>query len=180
MFLITTIILIFNTMAIDTASHILFDFTPTSDLDNWRVVDDRVMGGRSSGNFSINEAGHGRYSGEVSLDNNGGFSSLRHFFKEMNVNDFSKICIVLKGDQKDYQIRLKSNRYDRHSYTKQISTTGEWQTIEIQLSEMTPTFRGRQLNMVNYPGKILSEFAILIGNKQAERFELEIDKIYLT
>ncbi len=32
----------------------LFDFNTTSDISNWRVVDDVVMGGRSSGNFKIN------------------------------------------------------------------------------------------------------------------------------
>jgi len=158
----------------------IFDFTSSADLSNWRVVDDGVMGGRSEGSFNINEDGHGVYRGEVSLENNGGFSSLRYQLAEIDVNDFSKICIVLKGDHKDYQIRVKSSRDDRHSYTSSISTNGAWQTIEITLSDMTPTFRGRQLSIPNYPAEQLSEFAILIGNEKEEKFELLIDKIFLT
>ena len=39
----------------------------------WQVIDDGVMGGRSKGNFAINEEGNAVFEGTVSLDNNGGF-----------------------------------------------------------------------------------------------------------
>ena len=178
MHLNTSLLIIALTMSVDIPPHTLFDFSASADISNWRIIDDGVMGGRSQGNFHINNDGHGHFTGNVSLENNGGFSSLRFSFKEMKVNDFSKICIVLKGDQRNYQVRLKSSRYDRHSYTKSISTSGEWQTIEILMSEMIPTFRGRQLNMPNYPGEQLAEFAILIGNKRAEQFNIELDTIF--
>lgn len=177
---IITILIIIMSMPSELEPLTLFDFSTSSDLSNWRVIDDGVMGGLSEGNFSLNQDGHGHYTGDVSLDNNGGFSSLRLLTNEINVNDFTKICIVLKGDGKDYQVRLKSSRYDRHSYTASISTTGAWQTIEIMMSDMAPTFRGRRLDIPNYPVELLSEFAILIGNKKAERFDLLIDKIFLT
>jgi len=45
---------------------------------------------------------------------------------------------------------------------------------------METTFRGTQLDIPNYPVDFIAEFAILIGNKKAERFDLEIDKIFLT
>jgi NADH dehydrogenase [ubiquinone] 1 alpha subcomplex assembly factor 1 len=53
---------------------LLYDFQSDSDLKNWNVVDDRVMGGQSLGNLEINAEGFGRYWGQVSLENNGGFS----------------------------------------------------------------------------------------------------------
>ena len=59
---------------------ILFDFNIKSDISNWKVVDDVVMGGRSNGNFELNKNGYGVFSGNVSLENNGGFSSLRYRF----------------------------------------------------------------------------------------------------
>ena len=157
---------------------VLFDFSKASDLYRWRIVDDVVMGGRSDGRFSLDEKGNGHFRGRVSLENNGGFSSLRYDNKTISVNDFSQICIVLKGDGKDYQIRTKRSRYDRHSYSSEISTSGEWETICLTMNDMRPTFRGYQLNIPNYPGDQLSEFAILIGNKRAEEFDLRIDKIY--
>ena len=40
-------------------SPLIFDFNKKSDIQNWRIVDDVVMGGRSSGNFRLNAEGHG-------------------------------------------------------------------------------------------------------------------------
>ncbi|MFT7605864.1 MAG: NADH dehydrogenase [ubiquinone] 1 alpha subcomplex assembly factor 1 [Saprospiraceae bacterium] len=158
---------------------VLFDFTKNCDLTNWRVVDDVVMGGRSDGHFDVNEAGHGIFHGKVSLENNGGFSSVRYRFDQKNVAGFTKITIRMKGDGKEYQFRVKSDQYDRHSYIYYFQTTGEWQTVEIPLNEMAPAFRGMKLRIPNYPGKVMEELAFLISNKKAESFILEIDDILL-
>jgi hypothetical protein len=161
------------------SSTIIFDFNPSSDLSNWRIVDDVVMGGRSNGNFKLNDAGHGLFSGEVSLENNGGFSSLRYQFNTKEINDFKKVTIHLKGDGKRYQFRVKSKKYDQHSYITYFTTSGEWETIEIKLDKMYPSWRGMKLDMDNYPGETMEEIAFLISNKKAESFQLEIDKIEL-
>lgn len=157
----------------------LFNFNPESDLQDWLVVDDVVMGGRSDGRFFLSEEGHGVFTGEVSLENNGGFSSVRYRFAPKAVSGFTKAVIRLRGDGKRYQFRVKSNSSDQHSYIAYFQTTGDWQTLEIPLSEMYPTFRGRKLNMPDYPGERLSEVAFLIANKRAESFRLEIDCITL-
>ncbi len=44
---------------------------------------------------------------------------------------------------------------------------------------MYPAFRGRTLNMDNLKPNKIEEIAILIGNKKAEKFRLEIDSISL-
>jgi len=51
--------------------------------------------------------------------------------------------------------------------------------IEIKLSDLIPTFRGRLLDMENYDGNELEELGFLIGNKKDEQFELIIDNIIL-
>mgnify|MGYP001794145454 CR=1 FL=1 len=61
-------------------THTLFDFKKDSSLAGWSIVDDVVMGGRSAGHFKINREGHGEFYGTVSLENNGGFSSVRYAF----------------------------------------------------------------------------------------------------
>jgi len=40
-------------------SQIIFDFDIRRDINNWRVLDDIVMGGRSLGNFDADKNGHG-------------------------------------------------------------------------------------------------------------------------
>lgn len=158
---------------------VIFDFNTNSDLSEWRVVDDTVMGGRSAGNIKLNSAGHALFHGDVSLENNGGFSSLRHRFESKQISCFTTVKITLKGDGKSYQFRVKSHRYDRHSYIYPFQTTGEWETIEVPLDQMVPKFRGRSLDLPNYPARVLEEIAFLISNKRAEAFSLEIDSITL-
>lgn len=157
----------------------LFDFNNDRDLSGWYVVDDGVMGGRSAGNLEINEDGNGIFFGDVSLENNGGFSSIRYRFEQRDISPHQLCKIRLKGDGKRYQFRVKTDKYDRHSYIFHFETSGEWQTIQIPLAEMYPAFRGRKLNMVNYPAHQLEELSFMIGNKKAESFKLELDWIEL-
>ena len=63
------------------------------------------------------------------------------------------------------------------SYITHFVTTGDWQDIEIDLTEMYPSYRGRKLDKPNYPKINVEQIAFLIGNKKEQRFKLEIDKI---
>ena len=161
------------------AEIVIYDFNDTSDLRDWRVVDDVVMGGVSSGNFDLTEEGHGLFYGKVSTENYGGFSSIRHRASIKDVDKYSHLVLKVKGDGKKYQIRIKASRFHYHSYIQYFQTDQSWQTIRIPLKDMYPTFRGRELNMENYNASTIKEIAFLIGNKRNENFQLLIDKIYL-
>ncbi len=161
------------------SSMVIFDFNKESDISDWKIVNDAVMGGQSSSKFYLNDDGYGVFKGNVSLENNGGFASLRHRFAQKNIEGYKKVTIHLKGDGKRYQFRAKTNKEDQQAYTSHFETTGEWQTIDIMLSELQPTFRGRKLNMPNFPAEELEEVGFMIANKVNENFELVIDKIVL-
>ncbi|WP_245925554.1 CIA30 family protein [Algibacter marinivivus] len=172
-------IILFSFCLIAQISMTLFNFNSKSDISNWRTIDDVVMGGRSNGSFKINDAGNGLFYGEVSLENNGGFSMVEYRFETKEVNKFSKVCIRLKGDGKPYQFRVKTNTSDRHSYVASFNTSGDWEIIEISFKTLSPAFRGRKLDIPNYDGSHMEVLAFLIGNKKAESFSLEIDTIVL-
>ena len=158
---------------------VLFNFSKQSDLSQWQVVNDGVMGGLSEGQFTLNDEGHGVYTGKVSLANNGGFSSLRFRFQQREIHGFEYIVLRLKGDGKRYQLRLKNDQTQRHSYIQYVETHGEWQTIRLKLVDFYPWFRGVPLRIPNYDGRSIGELAFLIGNKKEEAFELTIDAISL-
>jgi len=157
----------------------LFNFNPSSDITNWNIVDDVVMGGRSNSTFSISDRGTGFFRGKVSLENNGGFSMVQYRFDTKEVDEFSKVIIKIKGDGKQYQFRIKTNNSDYYAYIATFKTSGDWETISIPFDTMYPAFRGRTLDAENYPGKQMEMIAFLIGNKKAENFKLEIDTIKL-
>jgi len=158
---------------------ILFDFTALSDLERWEVEDDVVMGGRSEGHLDISESGHAVFHGVVSLENNGGFSSIQHFFDPMDVSGFTTARIRLKGDGKRYLFLIESEPDAYHYYVHEFQTGTDWQTVDIPLHEMQPVRRGDPLDLPNYQGDTLAQIRILIGNERRESFHLEIDRIWL-
>ena len=159
--------------------HIIFNFNKNSSISNWIVVDDVVMGGKSNGNFQLNKDGKGVFSGKISLDNNGGFSSVRYGFNKLNIEKFKSIVLKIKGDGKNYQFRIKHKSNDYASYITSFSSSGEWQEIEIPLNSMYPSFRGSKLDAPNFYHKSIEEVTFLIANKKNEEFIILIDKIEL-
>jgi len=170
---------LFLTIAMLTSSITLFDFSAGLNLDRWAVVNDGVMGGLSKGALEITGEGHGRFSGTVSLENYGGFTSIRCAVADIVVSEGSKIQLRIKGDGKDYQFRVKHKARDYQSYITTFSTTGAWETIEIPLNDLYPSWRGQKLDMPNFDRSSINEFTFLIANKRNETFELLIDKVVL-
>ncbi|WP_430400820.1 CIA30 family protein [Flavobacterium sp.] len=160
-------------------STIIYDFNKKSSTRDWRVIDDGVMGGMSQGRFSINSEGNGLFEGTISLENNGGFSSIRYGFDKIKVNPQSTVSILLKGDGKSYQFRIKDKYNNYYSYITTFETTGEWQTVELKLSDLYPSFRGRKLDLPNFRSDSFDEIVFLIANKRNETFKLTLDKISL-
>ena len=162
------------------SSEIIFNYNKTNPTANWKVVDDVVMGGKSSGVFYLDEHGKGVFKGHVSLENNGGFSTVKYSFNRTCTKEGSKIRFTVKGDGKMYQFRIKSKSSDKHAYINYFKSTKDWKTFEFTLSDMYPTFKGRKLDIPNYDADGLEEIAFLIGNKKEEDFKLEIESIVLS
>lgn len=155
---------------------ILSDFSK-NEINDWLVVDDTVMGGNSFGNFEISPNGKGVFYGNISLENNGGFSSIRYRFAPINIRQYSIIRIRLKGDRKRYQLRIKDDSRSGYSYINYFETSGIWEEIEIPFRSLYPSFRGRKLGGTNFDKSIIEEIGFLIGNKREEGFKLIIDFI---
>lgn len=155
----------------------LVDFKKNPTTNNWNVVDDIVMGGRSLGTFTLSQEGYGQFSGKVSLENNGGFSSIKYDMQTVTVKPNSIIRIRLKGDGNAYQFRVKDKRRHSYSYITTFDTTGEWQTLEFTLADFYPTFRGRKVDLPNFDQATIEELRFLIGNKKAQLFQLLIETV---
>ncbi|WP_321288179.1 CIA30 family protein [uncultured Sunxiuqinia sp.] len=158
---------------------VLVEFSENSDLQAWFVINDGVMGGQSTSSFNLNADGNGLFKGKVSLENNGGFASVHYRFDPLEIANAKTLALYLKGDGKRYQARIYANTNDRYSYIAYFETSGEWETIEVPLANMYPSFRGRKLDQPNFSATHIEEIALLIGNKKAESFQLEIQKILL-
>ncbi|MHC4292119.1 MAG: CIA30 family protein, partial [Planctomycetota bacterium] len=97
---------LFTATASETAGKPLFDFSEESVADQWISVNDNVMGGISEGQFRITDDKTLEFSGRLSLENNGGFASIRTKPRDLNINGYDTIGLRLKGDGRTYYFNL--------------------------------------------------------------------------
>lgn len=152
----------------------IYTFSTTTNIKEWRIVNDGVMGGLSKSSLVLTDAGFGQFSGHVSLANNGGFASIQLDTTIQLAEEMKFIVLRLKGDGKRYEFRLKGDISQSESYVHQFSTSGEWETIKLEISAFYPQFRGRTLNIPNFNYNSIEQFGFLIANKQEEDFEILI------
>ncbi len=164
----------------DDPETILFDFNADTPPNAWRTQDDVVMGGRSDGHFEITEEGHGHFWGKVSLENNGGFSSIQTFFDSpRDLGEATSFQLRLRGDGKDYTFRVKGSEDQRywHQFTFPTKVSEEWETISIPFSAMEAMHHGEPVDVPNFAGGQAVGLQLLIGNGVAEEFEMELDSV---
>jgi hypothetical protein len=157
----------------------IYTFSSQSIIKEWRPVNDDVMGGISKSSLRITSAGHGQFSGHVSLANNGGFASIQLNTTIQRTEEQKFIVLRVKGDGKNYEFRLKGSISQSESYVHPFSTSGEWENIKLAISEFYPQFRGSKLNIPTFNFNNITQLSFLIANKQDEDFELLIDWIGL-
>jgi hypothetical protein len=147
---------------------------------DWFVVNDGVMGGRSSSTLKGEDGGVAVFEGYLSLENNGGFASVRTAVPERALAGASSVLLRVRGDGKRYQLRLRPpGRSDGVAFAAGFQTTaGRWTTVELPLESFEPTFRGYRPRGVGPldAGKI-GQVGIMLTDKQEGPFRLEIDWI---
>ena len=85
------------------------DFTNPNEAQNWVIVNDTVMGGRSKAAITLKD-GSLVFSGDLSLQNNGGFASTRRIDQAISWDTGKPFEIKVLGDGRNYQFRLRTNR----------------------------------------------------------------------
>ena len=149
--------------------------------DQWRIVNDDVMGGISSSKAVVKDDKI-TFTGNVSLENNGGFASLRSPVKDCNFENFSGIEIKIKGDGKRYSISMKETTYfSGYFYTSSFETNkDEWIVAQIPFNQFKLYYLGKDINSSKkIPLDNIKEISLLIGDKQEGEFKAEIDYIML-
>lgn len=157
-----------------------YDFINLTD-QQYMVVNDSVMGGRSSSQLKPTEDGL-RFTGTVSLDNNGGFASARMIWPLAipPMNTGGVIALRVTGDGKAYQFRLRTNRgFDGAAYSQRFETLSNTsQTIYLPVDEFVPTYRGRVLSdMPPLRLKDVQQMGVLIADKQTGEFAITLHQL---
>ncbi len=163
-----------------TETVVLTDFTEPPDFDLWFSVNDVVMGGMSGGSLVQADDSVALFGGFLSLENNGGFASVRTRPVDWKLDGYTGIRLRVRGDGRRYQFRLRTDdRFDGMAYRHEFgSGDGEWLEIDLPFAEFEASFRGRIVTDAGpvEPSKI-RQIGFLIADKQPGEFSLHIDRI---
>ena len=158
------------------AGKMVVDFA-RAQPSSWRAVNDGVMGGLSQSQLRGNDAGTAVFTGVVSLENNGGFASVRTLLGEVDLSECDGLAVRVRGDGKRYRLRLRNvDRFDGIAYQATFDTASDvWQVVEIPFASFLPTYRGRMPR--DAPPLDISkirQIGFMIADKQEGGFRLEI------
>ncbi|MFT5587528.1 MAG: NADH dehydrogenase [ubiquinone] 1 alpha subcomplex assembly factor 1 [Cognaticolwellia sp.] len=149
----------------------------------WIVVNDTVMGGVSTSSVSMDDSV--RFIGELSLEQNGGFTSMRAPLPRQAMEETRAIRLTLRGDGRTYDFTLRRRDVPMRagSYRVSVPTQAEDLTVvELPLAEFRPTSFGRPVAGAPALDTNLSridEVGFLLADKQPGPFALELISLEL-
>jgi len=169
--------ILFSKAALASGS-LMIDLTQPNEHQQWRATNDNVMGGISQGGFSF-DGKTGLFSGELSLENNGGFSSVNRPI-ELPSKTVSQVELAFIGDGRPYQLRFTTwkNGY-RTNYKHDFSTIkGKKLSKVFNLNNFQAVYRGRLINDApELTASDIKQVGLLIADKQAGPFSLNLIEI---
>ena len=152
-----------------------------SGVKGWQTVLDGVMGGRSTGRIAAGEGGTLRFTGELSLENNGGFSQIRTAVPEGTYAGTTGLIMRVKGDGRSYQCDIRSSRLRLMAggYQSVFKTkVGEWTEVEIPFDQcVANSFGQRMRNAPALDPASIESVGITLADKQEGPFAIEVDWI---
>ncbi len=161
---------------------LLFDFIDRGAVTEWGAIDDRVMGGISSSQLRHDPTGHAVFEGNVSLERNGGFASIRSTPAGRGKPGTQTCFIEARATGRRFKLSLLiDDAFDSINYQASFAPEPTWQTLHIPLATFRATFRGRDVPGAPAldPARI-RQVGLMVAERQAGASALEVRRIGLT
>lgn len=160
---------------------LLIPFDGSEGDPDWYTRNDDVMGGISDSRFERTDDGTGVFAGALSLENNGGFATIRSEAKDLGLEPFKGLRIRVKGDGREYGVSALAGdeRNRSRAWRKKFNApAGVWTTVDIPFEDMVLNIRGRRYPDVGPPERSkVRSFSFIIADKDESPFQLELDWI---
>ena len=170
---------LFTNSPLSAAEKNVASFETEESLKSWTSVNDGVMGGVSKGGFERTEQGTLLFTGDLSLENRGGFASIRMKPSALGLDGMSALVVKAKGDGRTYWVDLRVNdQMSASSYRAYLPTTaGEWQETRIPLADFKLQAFGRDLPLKAINAAKVASVGFTLADKKAGPFSLEIEVV---
>lgn len=158
-----------------------FDFGNDKAGSDWVVVNDTVMGGVSRSQLEMTDESLS-FTGDLSLENNGGFVSMRSPYSQYDLSDAKEISFRVRGEGGTFALMLERHQaWYLPSYRTYFEPTSEWQTFKVKLKDIDEwTIQGKTGKKLN---KEIAAKLIRMGfiklDKKPGPFSLEVDYIQI-
>ena len=164
---------------VESQSRSLFEFSGNQALSKWQIVNDGVMGGRSSSRVELAPEGEMKFSGVLSLANNGGFASTRSRGSSLGLKRGDTIVLRVKGDGRKYTFNAYvPRRRMAFSYRVEFKTKkDQWIDVRIPLDQLVATSFGRVVRGARLDPTEVNSVGILLGDKQPGSFQILVKSI---
>jgi NADH dehydrogenase [ubiquinone] 1 alpha subcomplex assembly factor 1 len=150
----------------------------------WEIINDVIMGGHSESRINMTPEKTALFEGEVSLENDGGFASVRTDIGDHFLDGFKGLSVRVRGDGKRYRLRVRTvDAPEGFAYqTSFVTQADTWLTLHMPFSAFEPFSRGVVVpNAPPLTRSDIRQIGLMIADKQPGLFRLEIDwvKAYL-
>jgi hypothetical protein len=153
------------------------DFDDAAANGRWRMVNDNVMGGRSLGDVSF-DGGVMTFAGSINT-NGGGFSSTRLRLQPGELAGVDTILLRVKTDGRPYRLLVEDDRQTRRRISHRgdfaAPASDDWQLVEIDLNNLTPTWRGNRMRADPLHVDRAITLGITLVDDADGPFELQVD-----
>ncbi len=184
MFLVVACLALFQSVGMAQTVQSLFAFSDSGDASEWQIVNDGVMGGRSSSQANIvktdGDEGVLKFTGNLSLENNGGFASVRSRPSgSLGLDAGETIVLRVKGDGRRYTFNLYTpDRRTAFSYQMDFDTKAdEWTDVRLPVDKFVAHSFGRKMSNMRLTPNQVQSVGILLGDKKPGPFQILIDSI---
>lgn len=153
----------------------LVDLGGAPGVPAWVVVDDTVMGGRSAAQVAVAD-GLLRFAGVLSLEQGGGFASVRSVGAAWNLADAVSLVLHLRGDGRAWQLRLYDDvpwQGQRITHTASLAVGRDWAWAEVMLQALVPVFRGRQVPAPALARERVTGIGLMLADRRPGPFRIE-------
>ena len=170
---------LFTQAPLSAAEKTVASFESDEPLKSWTSVNDGVMGGISKGGFKRSEQSTLLFTGDLSLENNGGFASIRMKPSALGLSGMSALVVKARGDGRTYWVDLRvTNQMNASSYRAYLPTTaGEWQETRIPFADFKLQAFGRELPVKPLSVAAVTSVGFTLADKKAGPFALEIGAV---
>ena len=176
------LLMVGSTMMAADEDRMLFDFGQPDAAKEWQTVNDGVMGGVSDGRFKMTDNKTMEFFGTLSLENNGGFASVRSKPTKVNLKNGDSIAARVRGDGREYRMNLYVPRgFGGYSFRQSFKTKkDEWIEVNFPVDTFIATYRGRVFPSQKIDPSKVNSVGFLLGDKKAGPFKLEVEWIKVT